>query len=107
MPTQEERLTTVENDLKQFKAETVRAYQDSAVDLALVKGLAMGAYERLNAVRSQIADFKQDMLDRFERQDNHFAAQDAHLDMHDKRFDVLDKKLDQILQLLTDLRNKS
>ncbi len=31
MPTQEERLTTVEFDLKQFKTETIKAYGETAI----------------------------------------------------------------------------
>ena len=32
MPTQEERLRTVEYDLKQFKTETIKAYGETAIE---------------------------------------------------------------------------
>jgi predicted nucleic acid-binding Zn-ribbon protein len=72
----------------------VRAYQDIAVDLAMVKASALGAYERIKDIRVQIEDFKYAVLDRFERQDRHFDTQEAHFEMHGKRFDALDQRLD-------------
>ena len=52
MPTQEERLTTVEYDLKHFKTETIKAYGgDMAMELVMVKGLAEDAVKRLMGLR--------------------------------------------------------
>ncbi|BCL82340.1 hypothetical protein ccbrp13_48050 [Ktedonobacteria bacterium brp13] len=94
MPTQEDRLTAVENDLKRFKSESVKSYHDVVIDLAMVKALALGAFDGLAAIRMQVTDFRQDVIERFERQDVRFEGQDAHLNMHDKRFDEHDKRFD-------------
>jgi hypothetical protein len=51
MPTQEERLTTVEYDLKHFKTETIKAYGDVAMELVMVKGLTEDAVKRLMSLR--------------------------------------------------------
>lgn len=96
MPTQEDRLTAVENELKRFKSESVKSYHDVVVDLAMVKAMALGAFDGLSGLRAQVTDFQLDVIKRFERQDRHFEAQDAHLNMHDKRFDEHDKRFDAI-----------
>ena len=54
MPTQEERLTTVEFDLKQFKTETIKAYGETAIELVMVKGLTEDAVKRLASLKAQI-----------------------------------------------------
>jgi hypothetical protein len=51
MPTQEERLNTVEYDLKHFKTETIKAYGDMAMELVMVNGLAEDAVKRLMSLR--------------------------------------------------------
>ncbi len=84
MPTQEERLATVEYDLKQFKTETIKAYQEIALELTMVKGLTEDAIKRLATIKvqieqrfdtlnQQITDTKQDILDlhtKFDEQRN-------------------------------------
>ncbi len=47
MPTQEERLGTVEYGLKQFQTETIRAYQDMAFEVTMLKGLTEDSVKRL------------------------------------------------------------
>ncbi|HEX6484984.1 MAG TPA: hypothetical protein VF043_39565 [Ktedonobacteraceae bacterium] len=54
MPTQEERLTIVEYDLKQFKTETIKAYGEVAMELVMVKGLTEDAVKRLASLKTQI-----------------------------------------------------
>ena len=54
MPTQEERLATVEQNLIQFKTETVRAYQDMAMQLTMLKGLTETTIGRLASMQWQI-----------------------------------------------------
>ncbi len=76
MPTQEERLTTVESSLKQFKTETVNAYQDMATELAMVKGLCVTSVERLMTLRTIL--------------DEHTNA----LNDHTTRLDRLETKVD-------------
>ena len=43
MPTQEERLTILEYDLKQYKTETIKAYGEMAIEMIMVKGLVEDA----------------------------------------------------------------
>jgi len=54
MPTEEERLGIVEYDLKQFKTETMRAYQDRAFEITIVKGLTEDSIKRLMGVRKTL-----------------------------------------------------
>lgn len=54
MPTQEERLAAVEQNLIQFKTETVRAYQDIAMQLTMLKGLTETTIGRLASMQWQI-----------------------------------------------------
>ena len=63
MPTQEERLETLEYDLRQFKTETVNAYGEIAVEMTIVKGLTEDAVKRLASLKDQIEH-------RFERVDS-------------------------------------
>jgi F0F1-type ATP synthase delta subunit len=71
--TQEERLTILEYDLKQYKTETIKAYGEMAVELTMVKGLTEDAVKRLASLKAQ-------MEQRFERLDTRLEAVDAHLD---------------------------
>jgi F0F1-type ATP synthase delta subunit len=71
--TQEERLTILEYDLKQYKTETIKAYGEMAVELTMVKGLTEDAVKRLASLKVQ-------MEQRFERLDTRLDAMDAHLD---------------------------
>ena len=73
MTTQEERLTILEYDLKQYKTETIKAYGEMAVELTMVKGLTEDAVKRLASLKVQ-------MEQRFERLDTRLDAMDAHLD---------------------------
>ncbi len=54
MSTQEERLRTVEFDLKQFKTETIKAYGDMAYEIVIVKGLGEDSIKRLATVSRQM-----------------------------------------------------
>jgi chromosome segregation ATPase len=87
MPTQDERLETLEYDLKQFKAETVKAYGEMAVEMTMVKGLTEDAVKRLASLKDQIEH-------RFERVDSRLDAMDAHLESIDGRFERVDSRLD-------------
>lgn len=97
MPTQEERLTTVEYDLKHFKTETIKAYGDMAMELVMVKGLTEDAVKRLVSLKTQIDQ-------RFEQADIRLGAMDAHLASMDTRLDRVGTLLAQIL---THLQEKS
>ena len=54
MPTQEERLTTLEYDFDQFKAEATTYYQEMAVQVTMSKGLTEDAVKRLMQLRVQV-----------------------------------------------------
>jgi septal ring factor EnvC (AmiA/AmiB activator) len=54
MPTQEERLTTLEYNLDQFKAEATSYYQEMALQVTMTKGLTEDAVKRLMQLRVQV-----------------------------------------------------
>jgi hypothetical protein len=54
MPTQEERITTLEFNLDQFKTETVRSYSDMAYRITKLQGLTEDSIKRLAALRNEI-----------------------------------------------------
>src|SRR5205809_8116778 len=89
MPTQEERLTILEYDLKQYKTETIKAYGEMAIEMIMVKGLIEDAVKRLASLRTQ---FEQ----RFERVDTRLDALDAHLESMDTRLDQMDTRFNQM-----------
>jgi DNA topoisomerase IA len=93
MPTQEERLTTVEYDLKQFKTETIKAYGDMAFEMTIIKGLTENAIGRLSTLSSTTEKH-------FERVDIRLDAMDAHLESMDKRLERVETLLTQILARL-------
>ena len=74
MPTQEERLSLLEYDLAQFKAEATTYYQEMAMQVTMSKGLTEDAVKRLMQLRiqvdkrftntdQQLAEVKQDMTE--------------------------------------------
>jgi flagellar capping protein FliD len=93
VPTQEERLTTVEYDLKHFKTETIKAYGDMAMELVMVKGLTEDAVKRLASLKTQIEQ-------RFEQVGTRLDAMDAHLASMDTRLNRVETLLTQILARL-------
>ena len=54
MPTQEERLTALEYNLDQFKAEATTYYQEMAMQVTMSKGLTEDAVKRLMQLRVQV-----------------------------------------------------
>jgi hypothetical protein len=54
MPPQEERLTILEYDLKQYKTETIKACGEMAIEMIMVKGLMEDAVKRLASLRTQV-----------------------------------------------------
>ena len=93
MPTQEERLTILEYDLKQYKTETIKAYGEMAVEMTMVKGLTEDAVKRLASLKVQIEQ-------RFERVDTRLDTMDAHLEGMDTRLERVENLLAQILARL-------
>jgi len=93
MPTQEERLETLEYGLKQFKTETIKAYSEMAIELIMVKGLTEDAVKRL-------ASLQRHMDQRFERVDTRLGTIDSHLGTIDSRLDRMENMLSQVLARL-------
>ena len=89
MPTQEEGLTILEYDLKQYKTETIKAYGEMAIETIMVKGLVEDAVKQLASLRTQVEQ-------RFEHVDACLDAMDAHLESIDTRLDRMDTRLDQM-----------
>jgi len=89
MPTQEERLTILEYDLKQYKTETIKAYGEMAVELTMVKGLTEDAVKRLASLKAQIEQ-------RFEQIGTRLDAMDAHLEHMDTRLNQMDTRLGRV-----------
>src|SRR5213593_4630385 len=54
MPSPEERLTTLEYHLDQFKAEATTYYQEMAMQVTMSKGLTEDAVKRLMQLRIQV-----------------------------------------------------
>ncbi len=65
MPTQEERLTIVEFDLKQFKTETVKVYGDMAFEMTIIKGLTQELRQDIGEIGKRL-DQTDTRLDRIE-----------------------------------------
>jgi len=93
MPTQEERLITLEFDLRHFKTETIKAYGEIAIEMTMVKGLTEDAVKRLAWLKEQIER-------RFEHVDIRLSAMDAHLESMDARLGRVENMLAQILARL-------
>ncbi len=96
MPTQEERLTIVEYDLKQFKTETVKVYGDMAFEMTIIKGLTENAIGRLSTLSNTTEKH-------FERVDIRLDAMDAHLESMDQRLNQMDTRLDRVENMLTQI----
>jgi flagellar capping protein FliD len=93
MPTQEERLTILEYDLKQYKTETIKAYGEMAVEMTMVKGLTEDAVKRLASLKTQLEQ-------RFEHVDTRLDAMDSHLESMDTRLNQVDTHLDRVENML-------
>ena len=76
MPTSDERLTILEYNFDQFKAEATTYYQEMAMQVTMTKGLTEDAVKRLMQLRIQV----------------------------DKRFDSTDQQLVEVKQELTEVK---
>ena len=86
MPTQEERLTTLEYNLDQFKAEATTYYQEMAMQVTMSKGLTEDAVKRLMTMRQDISEVKTTL-----------SEHTKVLSEHTTQFDRLETLLTQIL----------
>ena len=86
MPTQEERITILEYDLKQYKTETIKAYGEMAIEMTMIKGLTEDAVKRLASLRTQVEQLSE--------------LVDTRLGSMDTRLDRVENLLSQILARL-------
>ena len=103
MPTQEERLTTVEFDLKQFKTETIKAYGETAIELVKVKGLTEDAVKRLASLKAQIDQQSKQVSMQLEAIDAHLSFLQESTNKTDKRLDSIEAQLTEHGTLLTQI----
>lgn len=124
MPTQEDRLTALEQNFMQFKAETIRTYQDMAMHVTMIKGLnetiigrlatmQWQADQRFNVVETRLDRIEATLGSHTSRLDqidatlaNHTALLSSHtalLNEHTKRLDQIDATLGSHTALLTEI----
>ena len=117
MPTQEERLTTLEYDFDQFKAEATSYYQEMALQVTMTKGLTEDAVKRLmqlrvqvdkrfNSTDQQLAEVKQEVAG--VKQDLGVVRQDLagvkhDISEHTTRLDRLETKVDAVQTTLAQI----
>ncbi len=127
MPTSDERLTTLEYNLDQFKAEATSYYQEMAMQVTMSKGLTEDAVKRLMQLRIQIdkrfsntdqqlAEVKQDLKQLTEvrqdlagvkqeltevRQDT--SSHSTRLNAMDTHLESMDKRLERVENMLTQI----
>jgi ferritin-like protein len=93
MPTSDERLTTLEYNLDQFKAEATTYYQEMAMQVTMTRGLTEDAVKRLMQLRIQIDK-------RFNSTDQQLAEVKQDIGDHTTRLDRIETLLAQILARL-------
>lgn len=103
MPTQEERLETVEYGLKQFKTETIKPYSETAIELVMVKGLTEDAVKRLASLKIQIEQLSKQVNTQFEAIDAHLSFLQESANKTDKRLDAVEAQLTEHKTLLTQI----
>ena len=103
MPTPEERLTTLEYDFDQFKAESTSYYQEMALQVTMSKGLTEDAVKRLMQLRVQVDK-------RFNNTDQQLAEVKQELGEvkqdisdHTTRLDRLETKVDAVQTSLAEI----
>ena len=103
MPTQEERLQTVEYDLKQFKTETIKAYGDMAFEMTIIKGLTENAIGRLSTLSNTTEKHFERVDIRLDAIDAHLESMDKHLERVETHLEQLETKFDEHTTLLTQI----
>jgi DNA-binding TFAR19-related protein (PDSD5 family) len=93
MPTPDERLTTLEYNLDQLKAEATTYYQEMAMQVTMTKGLTEDAVKRLMQLRIQVDK-------RFNSVDQQLAEVKQGIGGHTTRLDQIETLLAQILARL-------
>ena len=103
MPTQEERLTILEYDLKQYKTETIKAYGEMAIEMIMVKGLTEDAVKRLASLRTQVEQISELVDTRLDATDAHLDQMDTRLDATDAHLERMDTRLDRVENILSQI----
>ena len=110
MPTSDERLTTLEYNFNQFKAEATTYYQEMAMQVTMSKGLTEDAVKRLMQLRIQIdkrfdgtdqqlTEMKQDLTKL--KQD--MSGHTPHLENMNSRLNQMDTRLDRVENTLAQI----
>ncbi|GCE06339.1 hypothetical protein [Dictyobacter aurantiacus] len=99
MPTQDERIGTLEYNLNQFKTETFKAYQDLTMETVMLKGLMEDSVKRSMIMRNQIASLEQNMNSRFEAVNDRIKTLEQSVN---NRFDTIDARFDRLEKLFLD-----
>jgi DNA-binding TFAR19-related protein (PDSD5 family) len=100
MPTSDERLTTLEYNLDQFKAEATTYYQEMAMQVTITKGLTEDAVKRLMQLRIQV-DKRFDSTDQqLTEMKQELARVKQDMSGHTTRLDRIETLLAQILARL-------
>jgi uncharacterized coiled-coil protein SlyX len=124
MPTQEERLTTLEqtqanfgdsiNDLNHHVTIVIGIIQKQEWDVREIKNSLraidgrLGSFDsRLSFFDGHLSSFERSVNSRFETQETRFDTLETRFDTLETRFETQDKKLDQIMGILTTLTTKS
>lgn len=103
MPTQEERLTALEQNFMQFKAETIRTYQDMAMHVTMIKGLSETMIGRLATMQWQMDQRFNAVETRLDRVEATLGSHTTLLDGHTKRLDQIEATLGNHTMLLTEI----
>lgn len=82
MPTNEERISTLEFNLDQFKTETMHSYSDMAYRITMLQGLTEDAIKRLAAFRNEMNEFRADTKNRFDLVDDRLNQMYDELNAH-------------------------
>jgi uncharacterized protein Yka (UPF0111/DUF47 family) len=96
MPTQEERIGTLEFNLNQFKTETIKAYGDMAFEMTIIKGLTQDGITRL-ATLSHTVEKK------FDEVGTRLDGMGAHIENIETRLSSMETKVDAIQTTLTQI----
>src|SRR5712692_9915988 len=100
MPTQEERLETLEYGLKQYKTETNKAYGEMAMEITMVKGLTEDAVKRLMTLRTALDQQMAEMKQGIHQLQMDFGAHTALLNEHTRVLSDHTRVLDEHTRVL-------
>jgi chromosome segregation ATPase len=110
MPTPEERLTTLEYGLDQYKAEATTYYQEMAMQVTMTRGLTEDAVKRLMQLRiqvdkrfnntdQQLVEVKQELAEVKQE----LAKVKRDMSDHTTRLDRLETKVDAVQTILAQI----